>query len=111
MTVVIVTKRVPPSAIIRKHFYPKWLLKRTVCEKDLLNSPYGKISGNKLTVPLCKESNTQLGQELEVPVSYIEKGRGFSDFEAELLYDRCGKSMEYSIDQYAMKTGAMYLRL
>lgn len=73
----------------KEHVFPKWLLKRTNCLKDYLDSPYGKIPGDQLTVPLCEDCNTQLGQELEVPVSrvfeQIERGNGFNDHEAELL--------------------------
>ena len=73
----------------KEHFYPQWLLKRTKCEKTLLNSPYGKIPGNQLTIPLCEECNLLLGQNLEEPISQlfdrIEAGLGFNDFEADLL--------------------------
>lgn len=73
----------------QEHLYPRWLLKRTHTEQDLFNSPNGKIPAISLTVPLCKDCNSQLGRELEKPVSLIfdsiENGNGFSDYDAELL--------------------------
>lgn len=73
----------------KEHFYPQWLLKRTNTQQDLFASPNGKIPAISLTVPLCEECNSRLGEELEAPVSIvfdsIESGKGFNDYEAELL--------------------------
>ena len=73
----------------REHIFPQWLLKMTNTEQDLFSSPYGKVPGKTYTIPLCKECNSKLGSELEVPVSKIfrsiESGNGFNDFDAELL--------------------------
>ncbi|NLF82775.1 MAG: hypothetical protein GX568_02175 [Candidatus Gastranaerophilales bacterium] len=73
----------------KEHVYPQWLLKRTKCEKIYMNSPYGKIPGDQLTIPLCEECNLKLGKQLEEPVSCIfekiETGNGFNDFEADIL--------------------------
>jgi len=73
----------------KEHFFPQWLLKGTSCEKTLFSSPYGKIPGRKLTIPLCEDCNSKLGSNLEAPVSKIfeniERGMGFNDNDAELL--------------------------
>lgn len=73
----------------KEHLFPQWLLKRTKASKDLFSSPYGPIPGDKLTVPLCCECNSLLGEVLEKPVSRIfesiESNQGFNDYEAELL--------------------------
>lgn len=73
----------------KEHIFPQWLLERTNSKKDMINSPYGKIPADKYTIPLCEECNSQLGHELEDPVSRIfasiEAGNGFTDYDAELL--------------------------
>ena len=73
----------------KEHFYPQWLLRRTKTQKDLFSSPYGEIPADQITVRLCKDCNSKLGKELESPVSKvfdcIESGKGFNDYEAELL--------------------------
>lgn len=73
----------------KEHLYPQWLLRITNCEKTLLSSPYGKVPGKQLTVPLCEDCNSKLGIDLEAPVSQIfsnlKMGLGFSDNDAELL--------------------------
>ena len=72
----------------REHIFPQWLLKMTNTEQDMFFSPYGKVPGKTYTIPLCKECNSKLGSELEVPVSKIfrsiEGGNGFNDYDAEL---------------------------
>lgn len=73
----------------KEHIFPQWLLRRTKTEKDIIPSPYGEMPAGRLTVPLCEDCNSELGKNLETPVSKvfdrIESGIGFNDFEAELL--------------------------
>ena len=73
----------------KEHIFPKWLLQHTNTRKDMFDWVYGKVPGDKATVPLCEECNSKLGTELEGPVKKIfdaiESGEGFNDNDAELL--------------------------
>ena len=73
----------------KEHIFPQWLLHRAKARKDLFSSLYGNIPADQITVPLCEDCNSRLGKELELPVARvfetIESGKGFNDYEAELL--------------------------
>ena len=79
-------KNIPMS---REHIFPQWLLKRTKTRKEPISWINGKVPASNCTIPICGECNSQLGTKLEGHISEIfdsiENGKGFNDYEAELL--------------------------
>ncbi|WP_456363070.1 hypothetical protein [Priestia aryabhattai] len=75
----------------KEHIFPQWILKKTNTFSNPIRGTAGpkKIPGKHCVIPLCEECNSILGKELESPVSKIfeniESGKGFNDYEAELL--------------------------
>lgn len=75
----------------KEHVFPQWILKKTNTFSNPIKGTAGtkKIPGKHSVIPICIECNTALGNILENPVSRIleniEAGKGFSDYEAELL--------------------------
>lgn len=73
----------------KEHVFPRWLLRNTNTYYEQFSGIYGRISANKLVIPLCEQCNFLLGEKLESKVKQIfhniESGFGFNDYEAELL--------------------------
>lgn len=75
----------------REHIFPQWILRKTNTFSNPIKGTAGekKITGKNCVIPICEDCNSILGKKLENPVSLIfdniESGKGFSDFEAELL--------------------------
>ena len=74
----------------KEHLFPKWLILKTNTHNTGIRwGDKRKIPALKATLPLCQECNSLFGKELEAPVSKlfdeIEKQKGISDLDAELL--------------------------
>lgn len=75
----------------KEHVFPQWILNKTNTFSNPIKGTAGekRIPGKHCKIPICEECNTKLGRTLENPVSKIfenlESGKGFNDYEAELL--------------------------
>ena len=74
----------------KEHLFPRWLIMRTNTHVTGIRwGSHKRLPALKATIPLCRECNSLLGQQLEEPVSRlfddIESERGISDLDAELL--------------------------
>ena len=74
----------------KEHYWPKWLIARTGASATGVRWVHGKIvNPYAATVPLCLRCNSELGRDLEGPVSAafaeLDAGEGLSDSGAEIL--------------------------
>lgn len=74
----------------KEHYWPEWLIELTGTNRTTVRFTAEKrINPKRLTVPLCKDCNSEFGRVLESPAAKlmkgIEQGEGMSDNEAELL--------------------------
>lgn len=73
----------------REHFWPRWIIRKTGTYRTSVRWGEKKVNPLTATLPLCEKCNSDLGKGLEGPVAQIfedlERGKGISDLEAELL--------------------------
>ncbi len=72
----------------REHFWPEWLSRRANV-RSVRWLPDKRIHPKSATIPLCVRCNSDLGEQLELPVSRVfdevERGEGLSSTAADLL--------------------------
>lgn len=73
----------------KEHLWPKWLITKTNTHQTTVRWGEKMVNPKSATLPLCKKCNSDFGDGLEAPVSQIfedlERGKGISDLEVELL--------------------------
>lgn len=74
----------------KEHPFPQWLIKRTQTNKTSIRwIKDSRVPAHQATLPLCQQCNTDFGKVLEQPMRQIlhdvERGRGLSDFDAEII--------------------------
>ena len=74
----------------KEHIFPEWLILRTGTHQTGIRwGDKRNVSALRVTLPLCTDCNDDFGRELESPTSRLfddlERGKGMSDYDAELL--------------------------